>query len=121
MYFFKKSRSEVKKSGWFTSTESTTDEEIIQARKPKTQPSPLPRWTERIARPTRLTVSSPPTPHRVPRPIPITTRSNHPIPRTVHPPTNELKVYTSNPREDENSQLNLPPTTAALVIKKKVK
>ena len=89
-----------------------------------TPPSPhstLPRCTEGLARTMRLTTPSSPQPRRVPHPTQLTTRTNRPIPRTVRHTTQELKVYTFNPREDENSKLNLPPTTTALVIKKEVK
>ena len=38
-------------------------------------------------------------------------------PETVHHTMQELKVYSSNPTQDENSPVSLPPTTIALAIK----
>ena len=107
----------MKKSGWFRTSQSTDDEEITQERKsvtPHSSPStPLCRSVP-VIRTTRIT-----TPHPPERPTPQ--NPTHPIPRTVQHTTQELKVYSSNPNQDENSPVSLPPTTTALAIKKPVR
>ena len=70
-----------------------------------------------VHRPTRLTPPPPtalqPT-HLAPRPV-------RPTPRTVTYTTNEVNVYTKKDPEDKTSQIMLPPTTTALVVKKPVR
>ena len=112
---FKKNRSEVKQSGWFTTSQNTDDEEITQERKTVTpEPSTPLRRSVPVIRTTRIT-----TPHPPERQTPQ--NPTRPIPRTVHHTTQELKVYSSNPTQDENSPVSLPPTTTALAIKKPVR
>ena len=114
---FLKNRSEVKQSGWFTTSQNTDDEEITQERKTVTQhPSPSTpfRRSVPVIRSTRITTPHPPE-RRTPQ------NPTCPILRTVHHTTQELKVYSSNPTQDENSPVSLPPTTTALAIKKPVR
>ena len=112
---FLKNRSEVTQSGWFTTSQNTDDEEITQERKTVTpEPSTLLRHSVPVKRTTRITTPHPPE-RRMPQ------NSTCPIPRTVHHTTQELKVYSSNPTQDENSPVSLPPTTTALAIKKPVR
>ena len=98
-----KNRSEVKQSGWFTTSQNTDDEEITPERKTVTpEPStPLHRSVP-VIRTTRITTPHPPE-RRTPQ------NPTRPIPRTVHHTTQELKVYSSNPTQDENSPVSLPP------------
>ena len=114
-------RSEIKQSGWFTSSQPVEDE-ITKERK-----HPIHRFTRitssRITgtpraahHPTRLTPLPPtaaqPT-HLAPRP--------RPTPRITTYTTNEVKVYSEKDDQDRTSQMMLPPTTTALVVKKPVK
>ena len=113
--FFEQNRSEVKQSGWFTSSQNTDDEEITQERKTVTrEPSTPLRRSVPVIRSTRITTPHPPE-CRTPQ------NPTRPIPRTVHHTMQELKVYSSNPTQDENSPVSLPPTTTALAIKKPVR
>ena len=112
---FFKNRSEVKQSGWFTSSQNTDDEEITQERKTVTpEPSTPLCCSVPVKRTTRITTPHPPE-RRTPQ------NPTHPIPRTVRHTMQELKVYSSNPTQDENSPVSLPPTTTALAIKKLVR
>ena len=67
-----------------------------------------------VIRTTRITTPHPPE-HQTPQ------NPTHPIPTTVCHTTQELKVYSSKPTQDENSPVSLPPTTTALAIKKPVR
>ena len=58
---FLKNRSEVKQSGWFTTSQNTDDEEIIQERKTVTpEPSTPLRRSVPVIRTTRITTPHPP-------------------------------------------------------------
>ena len=60
------------------------------------------------------------TPHTSTRNLPQPTHFT-PSPRTARQSTREMKVYTKTVPDQPDSQLTLPPTTTALVIKKQVK
>ena len=83
------------------------------------------RSPTRITKPARLRPKIVTQPVILPTQLPPTQlnpRPIHPTPRIFSTPRNEIKVYTRNPdNNDENSQISLPPTTTALVIKKPVK
>ena len=108
--FFKKNilfnRSEAKYTSWF-SIGDNQQEGKSEEEKPVTLTSkrltPPPRTVQRsIHQSTHL------------RPSPSTVR---------HTPTTagDIKIYTEKSSEDGSSQLSLPPTTTALVVKKVVK
>ena len=84
------------------------------------------RSPTRITRPARIRPKIVTEPIILPTQLPSTQlrpRPIHPTPRIFPTPRNEIKVYTRNhdDADDESSQMSLPPTTTALVIKKPVK
>ena len=109
-------RSEIKEGGWFTSSQPVQDQ--ITPEKKAATPRRSSRTTvtpRAMHQPTRLTL--PPPTHLTH----LELRSINPTVRRPAYTTNEIKVYSRHDVEDENSELTLPPTTTALVVKKPVK
>ena len=105
----------MKQHGWFSTPEPVEDEN---------KKIPTPRRSSRVTpravhRPTRIT-PPPPTPVS---PTQFTPRSVNPSVQRPTYKTNEVKLYTIHDDEtqNENSELTLPPSTTALVVKKPVK
>ena len=107
--FFKNilfNRSEAKSTSWFsigTNQQEDKSEEETSVTLPSKRLTPPPRTVQRsIHQSTHL------------RPSPSTVR---------HTPTtaSDIKIYTEKSSDDGSSQLSLPPTTTALVVKKVVK
>ena len=121
-FLFNVCRSEVKQSGWFTSSQPLEDE-ITEERK-----KPIPRTTRITStrftatprtrhQPAKLT----PIPVTVPQPTQLTPRRLLPTTQSVSYTSHQMKVYTRNEDQDQTSQAMLPPTTTALVVKKAVR
>ena len=115
-------RSEVKQSGWFTSSQPVEDEitkerKIPIHRSTRITSSRITVTPRTVHRPTRLT---PPPPTAL-QPMHLEPRPVRPTPRTVTYTTNEVNVYTKKDPEDKTSQMMLSPTTTALVVKKPVR
>lgn len=118
--FFNVCRSEVKQSGWF-STSEPIEHYITEERKRPIYRSTRVTSTRFTAtprtrhQPAKLT----PLPVTVPQPTGLTPRSLVPTARSVT--SNQIKVYTRHQDEDQSSQAMLPPTTTAMVVKKPVR
>ena len=115
-------RSEIKQSGWFTSSQPVEDEIAKERKNPihrstRITSSRITVTPRTVHRPTRLT----PPPPTAPQPTHLAPRPVRPTPRTVTDTTNEVNVYTKKDPEDKTSQMMLPPTTTALVVKKPVR
>ena len=121
MVTFFENRSEVKQSGWFTTSQNLQDEITEEEKKTPVHRSTrvtVKRFTvttRTIHQPTRLA------PVPVTQPTQLATRTLQPKPQSVSYTTHEMKVYTKNEGEDELPQTVLPPTTTALVVKKHVR
>ena len=122
MFFLPLNRSEIKQSGWFTTSQPVEDEITKERKHPihrstRITSSRITVTPRTVHHPTRLT-PLPPTPaqptHLAPRPV-------RPTPHITTYTTNEVKVYSDKDDQDRTSQMMLPPTTTALVVKKPVK
>ena len=115
-------RSEIKQSGWFTSSQPVEDEITKERKNPihrstRITSSRITVTPRAVHHPTRLT----PPPPTAPQPTHLAPRPVRPTPRTVTYTTNEVNVYTKKDPEDKTSQMMLPPTTTALVVKKQAR
>ena len=121
-FFFNVCRSEVKQSGWLTSSQPLEDQITEERKKPihrttritSTRFTATPRTRHQ---PAKLT----PIPVTVPQPTQLTPRRLLPTTRNVSYTSHQIKVYTRNEDQDQMSQAMLPPTTTALVVKKPVR
>ena len=115
-------RSEIKQSGWFTSSQPVEDEITKERKNPihrstRITSSRITVTPRAVHRPTRLT----PPPPTAPQPMHLAPRPVRPTPRITTYTTNEVKVYSEKDDQDCTSQMMLPPTTTALVVKKPVR
>ena len=115
-------RSEIKQSGWFTSSQPVEDEITKERKHPiyrstRITSSRITVTPHTVHHPTRLT----PPPPTAPQPTHLAPRPVRPTPRTVTYTTNEVKLYSEKDDQDRTSQMMLPPTTMALVVKKPVR
>ena len=123
MFFKNFNRSEVKQSGWFTSSKTVQDE-MTEERKAATPTRSSRRITvtpRAVHRPTRLPPPPPSQPAKISQPTHFASRTVNPTPRTVTYTSREIKLYTKNDDQQETSQMMLPPTTTELVVKKPVR
>ena len=115
-------RSEIKQSGWFTSSQPVEDEITKERKNPihrstRITSSRITVTPRAVHHPTQLT----PPPPTVPQSTQLIPRRLLPTTQSVSYTSHQMKVYTRNEDEDQTSQAMLPPTTTALVVKKPVR